>query len=92
MTEAEALELLRRYNRWRRYEPDDPFSPPKESDPKMPDPKQIGIAIDVACIALSEFGTALSVLRVIATGDNRTRRKNLARSCIGLIDSMRTSN
>ena len=89
MTEAEALELLRRFNKWRRWENPDPWAEPRIEGPPMPDPKQIGIAIDVACVALAEFGTALSVLRAIATGDNRTRRKNLARGFVGLFDALR---
>lgn len=68
MTEAQAMKLLRQYNRWRRHAPDDPFSPPKKSDPKMPDPKQIGLAIDVACIALAERKAAYEALRKSAAG------------------------
>lgn len=81
MTETEALELLRRFNEWRRWDKDAP-------GPIMPAPREIGEAIDVACRALAEHDAAMMVLRQIATGDNRTRRKNLARSFIGLVDGL----
>lgn len=44
MTEQEALELLRKHNRWRRG--DDSIG--------MADPRAIGLAIDVACRVLAE--------------------------------------
>lgn len=44
MTEREALELLKKHNRWRRG--DDSL--------KMADPRAIGLAIDVACRVLAE--------------------------------------
>lgn len=89
MTETEALKLLRRFNRWRRWENPDPFAEPRIKGPEMPDPKKIGEAIDVACRALVEHEAAMKVLRQIATGDNRTRRKKLASSCMRFLDAMR---
>lgn len=42
MTTAEAREVLIRYNAWRRYDG------PLEQTPLLPEPKEIGEAIDVA--------------------------------------------
>lgn len=44
MTEREALELLKRHNRWRRG----------DNSIEMADPRAIGLAIDVACRVLAE--------------------------------------
>lgn len=44
MTEQEALELLRKHNRWRRG----------DNSIEMADPKSLGYAIDLACRVLAE--------------------------------------
>lgn len=44
MTEREALELLKRHNRWRRG----------DDSVEMADPSELGRAIDVACRVLAE--------------------------------------
>lgn len=44
MTEQEALELLRKHNRWRRG----------DTSIEMANPSEIGHAIDVACRVLAE--------------------------------------
>ena len=44
MTTSEAAEILRQHNAWRRWN-GDPF---EEAGPPQQDPKQIGLAIDVA--------------------------------------------
>ena len=92
MTESEALRILRDHNIWRRYSPDDPFAPPSPNDPVMADPKQLGIAIDVACRALAEHETAMQTLRQIAADTRRTKAQRLAWSYLVLLESMRDEN
>lgn len=48
MSTKQAVALLRRFNHWRRW--DGEFG---QNPPPMPDPAQIGIAIDTVCAALS---------------------------------------
>lgn len=47
MTTKKAIEVLRRFNAWRRYDG------PLGEGPSMPDPKEVGVAIDVACVTLA---------------------------------------
>ena len=42
MNNEQALSVLRRFNAWRRYDG------PVDESPAMPDPKEIGKALDVA--------------------------------------------
>lgn len=48
MTPQEAIEILKRYNAWRRDE-----NVPNSHE--MPDPKEVGIAIDTAVDFISEL-------------------------------------
>ncbi len=47
MTPAEAAEVLRKYNEWRRWDSD-------EESPPMPNTTTIGEAIDIAIAALEK--------------------------------------
>ena len=49
MNTIEAEAVLRRFNRWRRYDG------PQNQSPPMPDPTYIGEAIDLACEILKEY-------------------------------------
>lgn len=81
MNQAQARELLAAFQSWRRWDGEG-------EGPAMPDPKEIGKALDVALRVMAEHDLAMSTLRQIATGDNRTRRKKLAAACVLFIDSI----
>lgn len=89
MTPRQALDILRQHNIWRRWSPDDPLAPPGPDDPQMVNPKALGEAIDAACSVIVEHEAAMSTLRMIADGDNRTRRKKLASACVLFLDAVR---
>lgn len=82
MNEHKALRILRKHNRWRRYDGEG-------QSPKPVSPELIGEAIDAACRVMVEHREAMKVLRQIAEGDNRTRRKKLAKACVEFLDAMR---
>lgn len=48
MTPAEAVTLLRAYNAWRRW----PANAPEAEEPPMPNPYDVGVAIDTVCDAI----------------------------------------
>lgn len=54
MNYHEAAEILREHNRWRRYMPADTLDHGPD-EPKMGDPKLIGVAIDVAVELLTRI-------------------------------------
>ena len=56
----EAVSILRAHNGWRRA----PAHLPEDAMPAMGDPRQIGIAIDTVCDALSQSGDWTRALRL----------------------------
>lgn len=77
MSEAKALKVLRKHNDWRRG-----------GKSREQEPREIGVALDVAVRVLGVHKTAMDVLRHIAGYKRRTSEQRLAKSCVTFLDSL----
>lgn len=82
MNDKQARKMLQRFNRWRRYDGE------KQRQPKMPNPRKVGEAIDIACRVMSETAVMRDALEMIAANRRRTREQRLAFACITFLDSL----
>jgi hypothetical protein len=72
-----SIELLKQHNEWRRG-----------GEGEMLNPTDIGIAIDDVIKQAQVGKLARETLEAIAYGNQKTRRKKMAYSCIKFIESM----